>query len=166
MKKYYKYVLLVIVFIVSILIFNINASASTKKYDVSNINLVGAVSDDLTNEEFDVCKSSGIVKTFQIIGYCLYVLKIVIPIILIIMGSIDFVKSMIAGDPNEIKNSISMFAKRGIAAVIIFFIPTVVGFVFSLVDNSGTQKSFECLTNCIKTNKNCVIPDDGGVFSK
>lgn len=165
-KKYFKYIICVLVLIVSLLIFNDNVNASIKKVDISNNFVIGAVSDDLSNEEFDVCKSSGIVKTFQIIGYCLYILKIVIPLLLIVLGIIDFTKAMIASDPNEIKNAFSMLIKRVLAGIIVFFIPTIVGFVFSLVDNSGTQDSFECLTNCIKANKSCTIPNDGGVFSK
>ena len=75
---------------------------------------------------FNICEKSGIVKSFQIIGYCLFIVKIVVPVILIIMGTLDLGKAFISSDDKAIKTSINILVKRAIAGVVIFFIPTII----------------------------------------
>lgn len=116
------------------------------------------------DEVFNVCQKSGIVKTFQIIGYGLFLIKVVVPILLIAMASVEFGKAVIASDDNAIKNAISLLIKRAIAGVIIFFIPTLIRFVIGIVDNSDDMSDFGCLSNCIASPTKCAIPADGGVF--
>ncbi len=114
-------------------------------------------------ETFELCQKSGVVKSFQILGWCLLAIKIIVPILLIIMGSIDFGKAVISSDDNAIKNAINILIKRSIAAVVIFFIPTIISAVISLVDGSSELKDYDCLRNCISEPKTCEIPA-GGVF--
>ena len=66
------------------------------------------------------------------------VLKICIPIILIIWGTIDMVKAIM--NPDDKKNY-QKIVKRFIYAALIFFIPTVASFIFNLID----QKETKCL---------------------
>ena len=71
-----------------------------------------------------------------------------IPILLIIMGSIDLGKAVMASDDKEIKGATSKLIKRGIAAVAVFFIPMLVNLLMQMVGDSGSkttsggQKSF------------------------
>ncbi len=105
--------------------------------------------------------NAGIVKAFQIVGYALFVLKIVAPIALIIVGSISIGKAVVSGDNKAINQSIGNLIKKAIAAVVIFFIPTIVSFVISLVDGATNDvKKFDCLTNCVQQPKSCAIPSN------
>ena len=70
---------------------------------------------------------------WQIIGWVLYVFKIVIPIVIIVFGMIDLGKAVVASKDDEIKKSIKSLAFRAVAGIIIFFIPLLVGAIFSLV---------------------------------
>ena len=70
---------------------------------------------------------------WQIVGWILFVFKIVIPILIIIFGMIDLGKAVVASKDDEIKKAIKQLAMRALAGVIIFFIPTLVGVIFSLV---------------------------------
>jgi hypothetical protein len=71
-----------------------------------------------------------------------------IPILLIIMGSIDLGKAVMASDDKEIKGATSKLIKRAIAAVAVFFIPMIVNLLINMVSDSdaattsGGQKSF------------------------
>lgn len=51
--------------------------------------------------------------------------KVLVPVVLLVMGSVDFAKAIIAQDDNAIKKAQSKFIKRLLIAVIIFLIPTI-----------------------------------------
>ena len=59
------------------------------------------------------------------------VIQIGIPIILILMGSIDLGKAVMSNDDKEIKGATGKLIKRAIAAVAVFFVVTLVSVVFS-----------------------------------
>lgn len=56
-----------------------------------------------------------------------------VPILLIVMGSIDLGKAVLASDDKEIKGATSKLIKRAIAAVAVFFIPMIVNLIINLV---------------------------------
>ncbi len=69
----------------------------------------------------------------------LNLIQVAIPIILIIMGSIDLGKAVISSDEKEIKAATSKLIKRCIAAVAVFLISTIVSLVMNLVANSDVS---------------------------
>lgn len=94
-------------------------------------------------------------EIWQFIGFVLYVFKIAIPLLLIIFGMIDLGKAVIASDDKEIKNATTKLMKRAIAAVVIFFIPTLVGFIFSIVGG------FSDVKNTYNYCKECIVNPNG-----
>ncbi len=79
----------------------------------------------------------------------LTIIQWAIPILLIIMGSIDLGKAVLSSDDKEIKGATSKLVKRAIAAVAVFFVPLIVNLLISMVadssksDNNNTmQKEF------------------------
>lgn len=115
---------------------------------------------------FDVCQKNGIVKSFQLIGYCLYIVKVVVPLLLIIMGMWNLGQAILSSDGDALKKSINILVKRAIAAVVIFFIPTIISTVINLVDGANDLKEFNCLSNCISSpadSTKCILPS-GGLF--
>ena len=73
----------------------------------------------------------------NLIGMVITAVKIVIPILLILFGILDVGKSVVAGKPEEISKNIKSFAFRAIAAVLIFFIPAIVGLIMQTVAETG-----------------------------
>ncbi len=67
------------------------------------------------------------------------IIQIGIPIILIVMGSIDLGKAVLSSDDKEIKGATSKLIKRAIAAVAVFFITTIVSILMGLFTSSGTN---------------------------
>ena len=82
------------------------------------------------------------------------IIKILVPVILVIMGMIDFTKAVMASDEEKMKKSQKTFITRAIAAVIIFFVMTVVQFIFKEVDKNNANGFTDCM-NCILSNKSC-----------
>lgn len=80
-----------------------------------------------------------------------------IPILLIIMGSIDLGKAVMASDDKEIKGATSKLIKRAIAAVAVFFIPLLVNLLIGMVgdsDGDETNKNEGDFASCWKNASN------------
>ncbi|MBO4245613.1 MAG: hypothetical protein J5892_02585 [Bacilli bacterium] len=87
-------------------------------------------------------------NVWQVIGWVLTVFKIVIPLLLIIFGMIDIGKAVTSSKEDEIKKATGALMRRAIAAVVVFFIPTLVGVIMSLVKNAPDYKPCrKCITN-------------------
>ena len=98
----------------------------------------------------DVC--GGLKPIVQFIKHGVFpVIQIGIPILLILMGTIDLGKAVISNDDKEIKGATGKLVKRAIMAIAVFFVVTLVRVVFgwlSNVDDVGEQESW---WNCWNT---------------
>ena len=65
------------------------------------------------------------------------IIQMGIPIILIVMGSIDLGKAVLSSDDKEIKGATSRLIKRAIAAIAVFFIATIVTLLMNLFAKGG-----------------------------
>lgn len=98
---------------------------------------------------------TGIPTTLPKILNIVYVaLQIAVPVILVILGSLDLFKAITAGKDDEIKKGQQTFIKRLIVAVIIFFSFAIVKFVISFVDDRNSTKILNC-ADCL-LNNNCT----------
>jgi len=103
---------------------------------------------EISNESLGFCTDTA--NIWQTVGYILVVFKIVIPILLIIFGMIDLGKAVIASKDDEIKKATKSLMMRAISAVVIFFIPTLIGVVMGLVGSFGNVKDdFNVCKACI-----------------
>ena len=79
-------------------------------------------------------------------------IKLLVPIILIVMGMIDFLRAMMSSDEKKMKDSQHRFVTRLIAAVIVFLIMAVVQFAFSSIAagtdyKNGFANCMDCIFN-------------------
>lgn len=112
--------------------------------------------------EAGFCSASA--SIWQTLGYVLMVFKIVIPILLIVFGMIDLGKAVIASKDDEIKKATNALLKRAIAAVVIFFIPTIVGVLMGIVGKFAQVKDdFDICKACISNPNSslCSVEEDG-----
>lgn len=78
-------------------------------------------------------------ELLDLINLLLKIVQIAAPIIVIIMGSIDFGSVVISQDQDAMKKAVSKFIKRCIAAVAIFFIPFIVKLILNMDGISDWQ---------------------------
>ena len=71
-------------------------------------------------------------------------IQIVVPFLLIVWGMLDLGKAVIAQKEDEIKKGQTLFMKRVIAAVIVFFVVTITTLLINLVADES-----ETITGCI-----------------
>ena len=95
------------------------------------------------------CNEQSALNVLKMLGYLLLAAKILIPILLIIFGTIDFAKAVIASKPDEINKSARALVTRVIAGVVIFLIPTIVNFTFNLFPNNTSAMKFSKCRICI-----------------
>ncbi|MBE6160161.1 MAG: hypothetical protein E7157_03850 [Lactobacillales bacterium] len=84
------------------------------------------------------------------------ILKLLIPVILIVMGMIDFTQAMMSSEEKKMKDSQKKFINRLIAGVVIFLIMAVVQFVFRKIGTTTSYKNG--FVNCI----DCVLNGSTG----
>ena len=82
-------------------------------------------------------------QIFVIVQFILKVIQWVAPVVLIVIGSIDMVKAIIAGKEDEIKKHQQTLIKRLIAAVIIFLIPLLVSIILGWVGGDNWKECWE-----------------------
>ncbi len=100
---------------------------------------------------------TGLKSTFKIVGEIVRLVKIIVPIVLIVIGIMDLFKAITGGKDDNLKKSLISLMTRVIAGVIIFFVPAIIEFVFSLIDNwvNNYENSYkECIT-CVLNVSEC-----------
>ena len=90
----------------------------------------------------DVDGCAGIGPVVQFIKNGVFpVIQIGIPILLILMGTIDLGKAVMSNDDKEIKGATGKLIKRAIAAIAVFFVTTIVTVVFSWLGSTGDSNA-------------------------
>ena len=85
----------------------------------------------------DACK--GLLPIVKMLVYILNIIQILIPIALILFGTIDLGKAVISSDEKEIKAAQSKLIKRCIYAAAIFFVVLLVTVLMNIVAASGEK---------------------------
>lgn len=92
-------------------------------------------------------------KVPSIISFVVNLLKIAVPIILIIVSVIVLLKALAAQKEDEIKKAQSSLIKKLIAAVLVFFIISIVQFVTLKVADSEDEKNIMSCFKCFLNNE-------------
>ncbi len=93
---------------------------------------------------------------WSVVGWVLTIFKIVIPILLIIFGSLDFGRAVVAQKDDEIKKAGKQLAIRVAAAIIIFILPSLVTMVMEwAMDISSSEMDYETCFDCVNSPWNC-----------
>ena len=79
------------------------------------------------------CKGSNLSFIFNIVGYLISLIKYIIPVVLIVLISIDVFKLIVNPDDKNKASTMSKIATRLIYAIILFLVPTLVSLIFKFV---------------------------------
>lgn len=99
----------------------------------------------------DAC--GGLLPIVKVIVAVIKLIMIIIPVALIIYGTIDLGKAVIASDEKEVKAAQSRLIKRIIYAALIFFVPMLIGVVMNLV-SAGGEGDTTSWENCWRSANN------------
>ena len=87
-------------------------------------------------------------KTVLLIKNLYGYVKVIIPIIVIVYGMIDFIKVVFSGKDDDMKKAINNFAKRIIIAIVFILVPTLVSFIIKF---SGVTSQYSGINDGLKT---------------
>ena len=89
-------------------------------------------------------------KLAYIVGLAIRIIQIVVPILLILWGMLDLGKAVMAQKEEEIKKGQNTFIKRLVAAIIVFFVVTIVKLVVNLfADDNDKANLWSCIDDVI-----------------
>lgn len=103
---------------------------------------------------------------WQIVGRLFFILKIIIPLLIIIIGIVDFSKASVSGEDKETHKAVNSLIRRIIIGIIIFFIPTLVKIVFDWVSsfNDTMKNDFKNCVTCVTSPDSCDTSYEGEFF--
>lgn len=84
---------------------------------------------------------------FQTARLIIRVIQFVVPFALIIWGSLDFFKAVIAGDDKEMKAKRKPFVHRVVSALIILLLPSLVNVIMRNIAKNSYNRFAECWNN-------------------
>lgn len=99
---------------------------------------------------------------FQIARLVIQILQIAVPFALIIWGSLDFFKAVIAGDDKEMKQKRKPFIQRVVAAIIVLLLPMLVDIIMSNIAKDHEGSFASCWQNADPKN-GIVLPQYNSV---
>lgn len=104
----------------------------------------------------EVCVSPNLKVPLKYIGWILSAIKIIVPLAIIALGVMDFMKAVASTKSDEMQKALKTVILRVIAGIVIFFVPMLVNFFFTLVDQWTNYNTYysEC-TKCLFDPKNC-----------
>jgi hypothetical protein len=94
------------------------------------------------------CTEEGLNTLVGVIKGALQIIQILIPIGLIIFGTIDLGKAVISSDEKKIKEGQTTLMKRALTAALVFFVATIVTFVMGFVGNTAWKTCWQNATPC------------------
>lgn len=102
---------------------------------MSLVNVLDALTDNTT-----ICGGVPVPnEMFNLVATIIKGFKIVVPILLIIWGMLDFAKSIIAKKEEDVKTYRKAFINRLISAVLVYLMIFIVQFVVNIVDGVETK---------------------------
>jgi len=104
------------------------------------------------------CTSMG--GMLKLIGWVITLFKVAIPLIIVAMGMFDFGKAVVAEKEDEIKKQTKRLIYRVVAGIVIFFIPSIVMFIFEQVGDYSTEKdaaAFQVCEDCLLRPSKCTV---------
>ena len=90
-------------------------------------------------------------KIPELTSYFITLVQIAVPVILVVMGSLDLFKGITASKEEEIKKGQQLFIKRLIVAALVFFVIVIVKFIISVVADASSANIVECI-DCFFSN--------------
>lgn len=134
-----------------------NKPQTSNEYDDPTINSnVTPLSPDFDTYSCGGSYLTGIPTRIPKLTKFIYIfLQILVPIAIIILGSLDLLKAVGGQKEDEIKKGQQVFIKRLVGAAIVFFVFAIVKFAISLVSDNSTS-IINCMDCFLKNNDSCV----------
>lgn len=87
-------------------------------------------------------------KVLELSNFVVDVMQVAVPVILVLMGTVDLVKAVASQKEDEIKKAQGIFIKRLIMGALVFFVVVIVKLLVSVIGNTdGIWGCVECFVD-------------------
>lgn len=87
-------------------------------------------------------------KVLQLSNTIINIMQIAVPIILVLMGTVDLVKAISSQKDDDIKKAQGVFIKRLIMGALVYFVVVIVKLLISIIgNNNGIWGCVECFVS-------------------
>lgn len=119
-------------------------SAGTDMTEENNSNSEREDLEDLRGDMDANCDSMFDSEAQELIQRLFNIICIAVPILLIVLGSVDFGNAVLSSDQEAMQKAVKRFTTRCIIAVAIFFLPLIVNLLFSFPGLDIVAEEFFC----------------------
>ena len=95
----------------------------------------------------DICSDVKIIPILAAAKFVIRIIQIAVPFALVIWGSLDWFKALIAGDEKEMKAKRKPFISRLVAAIVILVLPWLVELIASQIAGDRADSFWKCYHN-------------------
>lgn len=117
----------------------------------------------------DFCSQPEILNAMRVLGYFIFIAKILIPLIIIGFSVFDMFHAVTGGDDKSLKDSAKKLGIRIIIGISVFLVPTILNTILTAVDLSDDvlSDSHICQT-CLLKPQECEsgVPSDTNPFDE
>ena len=108
------------------------------------------------------CSDDNIKIALRFFGYLLMIIKVAIPLIIIVMGTIDLFKSVIDKDDKSFTKQLKILLMRIFAGVFVFFLPSIVYALFGLSSNLNivSEEKYKSCMDCLLKPTICEVSSE------
>lgn len=117
------------------------------------INVLAPLDPSQTGNDF----CTNLIPVWTILGYVIFGIKVVVPLLLIISGMIDLAQAVMKQKEDDIKKAQGLLVKKLIAGVLVFLIVTIVSIVVGLVATDDWETCTKCAISPFKPDNGCYI---------
>lgn len=97
----------------------------------------------ILKDTLNICEG-GLSDVWTIIGYIIFGIQVVVPLLLIISGMITMAQAVMKQKEEDIKKAQSLLVKKIIAAVIVFLVVAITKIVVNLVSTGSWEGCVNC----------------------
>ena len=103
----------------------------------------------------NICAEESVQRVLRLVGYIVIIAKVLVPLVLIVMGTIDLFKASVGKDSKDLTKSLKSLMMRIALGVFIFFIPNLVNWAFGLFNENTSGDTTNACVTCVLDPGNC-----------
>ena len=97
-------------------------------------------------------------NTLKLVGMFIVVVKIAVPILVIIMATMDFFKIVMSGKDSDFKKEAIILGKRFLMGVIVFMLPSIINLAVNSFD-SNPNADYKVCVDCLTKPGSCPVKE-------
>ena len=106
----------------------------------------------------NICNQAGTQAALNVVSWLLFILKMFIPVVIVIFGSLDMYKAVINGEAEAMKKAGKSLGYRMALGIFIFFLPTLTHTVLGYLLPDDYKTCSKCLFQPGTCKNGIVIP--------